>query len=112
MPDPGPTLTPAQKATLERLLGAGFSFMTFERYARYVGVRKERFVALLDPAEGDIRLFSQAGLLMGEGIGMLVRQGGRQAFVWKEQAVEATPELLEAYERFRQELQSLLSPAR
>jgi hypothetical protein len=49
---------------------------------------------------------------MGEGIGMLVRQGGRQAFVWKELAVEATPELLEAYERFRQELQGLLIPAR
>ena len=33
-----PTLTPAQIRILEALLGAGFRFLTFERYARYIAV--------------------------------------------------------------------------
>lgn len=94
---------------LEQLLRAGFTFITFQRYARYLGVRKEDFVALLEPAEDRFRLFSQAGLLMEDGIGMLVERGGRKVFVWKEQVVPATPELLSAYEGFRTELQRLLA---
>jgi hypothetical protein len=110
MAEAGPEpFTARQTALLEQLLRAGFTFITFEYYARYVGVRKENFVALLEPAEGRFRVFSQAGLLIEDGIGMLVERGGRQVFVWKEHTVPATPELLEAYERFRSELHRFLA---
>ena len=103
-----PSFTPTQVATLERFLSAGFTFVTMERYARYLGAEKDGFIALLDPSGGGIKLFSQLGYRIGEGIGMLVERGAGKAFVWKEQAVAATPELLAAYDRFKGELEELL----
>ena len=101
-------LTPIQLSTLDKLLKAGFKFVTIERMERYLGVEKEGFVALLDPAEGKLEVFGQAGYRLGEGIGMLVERGEGRAFVWKSESVSATPELLAGYERFRTELQAAL----
>jgi hypothetical protein len=103
-------LTPNQIAVLEGLLRAGFTFASFEKYARFIGVEKERFVALLDPGEGQLRLFSQVGYRIDDEIGMLVERREGKAFVCHDRAVAATPELLSAYERFREELNSLLRP--
>jgi hypothetical protein len=103
-------LTPEQISTLERLLGAGLRLVTFERYARYLAVEKEGFVALLDPAGGRLALFSQVGYRLGEEIGMLVETASGNAFVWHNASVPASDELLVAYEKFKLELQELLSP--
>jgi len=103
-------LTPTQAATLERFLRAGFTFVTLERYARYLGAEKNGFIALLDATGGGIRPFSQVGYRMGDGIGMLVERGAGKAFVWKEEAVAATTELLINYEQFKEELEKLLYP--
>ena len=104
------SLTPAQVATLERLLRAGFRFLTFERYGAYFAVERDGFVALLDPAGGKLTVFSQAGYLVGEGIGMLVEQPGGKSFVFHDQSVPATPELLATYEQFKKHLDEILSP--
>ncbi|MFB3924209.1 MAG: hypothetical protein ACE145_21005 [Terriglobia bacterium] len=101
-------LTPAQISVLERLLRAGFAFVTLERYARYVGVEKNGFIALLDPSGGTLAVFSQAGYRIGDGIAMLVERAAGKAFVWKDQSVAATPELLAAYESFKAELEGLI----
>lgn len=103
-----PTLTPSQIATLERFLRAGFTFVTLERYARYLGVEKNGFIALLDPAGGELVVFSQVGYRLGDGIGMLVERGAGKAFVWKDRSITATPELLAGYEKFKAELENLL----
>jgi hypothetical protein len=103
-----PTLTPAQVKILEGFLRSGFRFLTFERYARYLAVEKNGFVALLDPSGGKPVLFSQAGYLMGDGVGMLVDKPEGKAFVWHSQTVRATAELLSAYEQFKAELCDLL----
>ena len=105
-----PSINPIQAATLERFLRAGFTFVALERYARYLGVEKNGFIALVDPTGGKLTVFSQVGYRMGDGIGMLVERGAGKAFVWKEQAVDATPELLVAYEQFKGELERLLHP--
>ncbi len=97
-------LTPTQVATLEQFLRAGFTFVTLERYARYLGVEKNGFIALLDPVGGKLTVFSQVGYRMGDGIGMLVERGEGKAFVWKDHVIAATPELLAAYDRFKTEL--------
>lgn len=104
-------LTPAQITVLEGLLKAGFRFVTIERVERYVGVEKDGFVALLDPADGHLKLFGQAGLRLGDGIGMLVERGDGKSFVWHGDSVPATAELLEAYHRFKAELDRLLRPS-
>jgi hypothetical protein len=105
---PEANLTPAQIAVLERFLRAGFRFVTIERYARYLGVEKNGFITLLDATGGKLTVFSQVGYRMGEGIGMLVERGVGKAFVWKEQAVDATPEMFASYDQFKLELGELL----
>jgi len=107
--DTPPTdLSPNQVRTLESLLRAGFKFVTFERYARYPAVEREGFVALLDVSGGSVKLFGQVGYHVGEGIAMLVDKGRAKAFVWKGQSVNATLELLAAYERIKLDLDRLL----
>jgi len=104
-------LTPAQIKILERLLRTGFRFLTLERYARYLAVEKNGFVALLDSADGGLAIFSQAGHLMGDGIGMLVEEFAGKSFVFHGQKIPATPELLSAYQDFKTELGELLNAA-
>jgi hypothetical protein len=101
-------LTPNQISVLKSLLQAGFRFVTFERYARYLAVEREGFVALLETGEGKVKLFGQLGYHVGEGIGMLVERAEGRAFVWKGQSLPATPELLAGYGRFKVDLQRLL----
>jgi len=84
MHEPQPKeLSTGQVAVLESLLKAGFRFVTFERYARYVGVERDGFVALLETGEGKVKLFGQVGYHVGEGIAMLVERAEGKAFVWK-----------------------------
>jgi len=101
-------LVPGQIATLERFSRAGFKLVSLAHVERYLGLEKDGFVALLEPAEGKLRVFGQVGLRMGEGIGMLVERGAGKAFVWKKESVVATPTLLEGYEHFRNEVRALL----
>ena len=109
VPDiPLPRVSPRQASVLEGLLRAGFRFVTFERFARYPAVEKDGFVALLDLAGERVRRFGMAGYHLGEGIGMLLERGSDRFFVWKDQTVPATPELLAAYAQFNRELDSLL----
>lgn len=103
-------LNSAQRAALERLLRAGFRFLSFEHLERYPAVEKGGFAALLDPSGGRLEIFGQPGYCMGGALGMLVEQAGKQVFVWKQQTVEATPKLLEAYAAFQRELAKLLAP--
>jgi len=102
-------LTPAQIKTLQRLLESGFQFVPMERITRHVVVEKNRFVALLDPGEGKLKLFGEIGYRFDDGIGVLVKRGGKQAFVCKTEAVPATPVLLSAYSRVKKELAEILA---
>jgi len=104
-----PTLTPAQIKILEALLRAGFRFLTLERYARYLAAEKNGFVALLDPSAGGLTMFSQAGYLMGDGIGMLIEEPAVKCFVFHGEKTAATAELLAAYGEFKRELNELLT---
>jgi hypothetical protein len=101
-------LNHAQIAILQNLLKAGFELVTLEHVARYLPVQKDRFVALLDPSGGRLAIFGQIGYRMGEGVAMLVERREGKSFVWKDQSVPATSELLDAYERFKSDLEALL----
>lgn len=104
-----PTLDPGQVARLESLLKAGFQFVGFEQFARYPGVEKAGFVALLDLSGDKVRQFGSLGYHLGNGIGMLIDRAGGKAFVWKNEAEEATPELLATYAAVKKELEELLA---
>jgi hypothetical protein len=103
-----PELTPAQIAVLGRLLAAGFKFVAIEHVVRYLPVEKNGFVALLDPSGGRLQIFGEAGFGIGEGVGMLVEKTAGKRFVWKNQSVEATTELLAAFGRFKEELRAIV----
>lgn len=105
-----PPLHPAQVARLEALLKAGFQFVAFEQFGRYPGAEKAGFVALLDLSGNQVRQYGAAGYHMGNGIGILVERGSGKAFIWKNQTLQATPELMAAYEGFKEELSQLLAP--
>ena len=105
---PEAPLNPAQIKKLESLLRAGFRFLTLERYERYLAVEKSGFVALLDTSEGRLAVFSQAGLLMGGGIGMLLESPEGKHFAYHDQRTPATPEQLASYQEFKRELAELL----
>ena len=101
-------LTQAQIAILQRLLTAGFQFVTIEHVVRYLPVEKDGFAALIDPSGGKLRIFGEAGLRMGEGIGMLVEASNGKKFVWKSQTVDAPQEMLEKFARFKKELRAMV----
>ena len=103
-----PSLSAAQVARLESFLRAGYQFLTFEQFARFPVAEKGGFVALLDVSGEEVRQFGSVGYRVGSGIGVLVERVGGKAFVWKDQSVPATPELLTAYEKVKNELAALL----
>ena len=102
MPDPA--------EQLQRIYLAGFEVRTFERYPRAVGVIRDNVIALLETSSSGLRLIGEPGWRMGEVMGVLVNENGRQLFRAKQEVVEATPERLEALRRFREDLDRLLMP--
>jgi hypothetical protein len=105
---PASTLTATQVACLERLLQAGFQFIAFEQFARYPAVEKNGFVALLDISRGRVLLFGSVGYHLGNGVGVLIERPDGKMFVWKNESVTATPELLATYASVKRELDELL----
>ena len=99
-------MDPAEQ--LQRLYLAGFEIETFERYPKTVGVVKNGCIALLLPTPDGMQIMGTPGWRMGEVMGLLVELHGRQVFQFKDEVVEATPERLETYQSFEQELRLLL----
>ena len=100
MPDPA--------EQLQRLYMAGFELQTFERFPKCVGVSRGECIALLVPGVGGMQVLGTPGWRLGEVIGVLTEESGRQVFRAKSEVVEATPERLEALSSFRSDLRNLL----
>lgn len=96
---------------LARLYQSGFDIQTFDRFTRAVGVVRDNCIALLEATPEGLKMIGAPGWRMGEAVGVLVDQVGRQVFQYKSETVEATPERLETLRRFREELENLLAAA-
>ena len=101
-------MDPAEQ--LQRIYLAGFELQTFDRYPKCVGVIRDGCIALLVPGVDGMQMMGTPGWRMGEVMGVLIEREGRQVFQAKQEIVEATPERLDALNRFRQALDSLLHP--
>ena len=95
---------------LQSLYLAGFELQTFDRFPRAIGVIKGNCIALLEPSGNGLRFIGRPGWRLGEALGVLTTQGGRQVFQAKDQTVEATPERLKQLQEFETELSSFLIP--
>jgi hypothetical protein len=102
MPDPAEQLA--------RLYEQGFEFQTFERYPKAVGVIREQCIALVEATPQGLRIVGLPGWRMGEVMGVLVEQQGRQVFQAKSEVLEATPERLARLRDFRATLEQVLTP--
>jgi hypothetical protein len=99
---------PDSAEQLQRLYLAGFELKTFERYPKCVGVVRDNCVALLVPGMDGLQILGTPGWRMGEVMGVLTEREGRQVFQAKSEIVEATPDRLAVWQRFRDELAELL----
>jgi len=99
---------PDSAEQLQRLYLAGFELQTFERYPKCIGVIRENCVALLVSGVDGLQILGTPGWRIGEVMGVLTEREGRKVFQAKTEIVEATPERLEALQRFRDELKQLL----
>ena len=100
-------MDPAEQ--LQRIYLAGFELQTFDRYPKAVGVVRGGCIALLEPTPAGLAMIGTPGWRMGEVMGVLVEEGGRQVFRAKSDTVEATRERLDALRKFRADLQDLLA---
>jgi hypothetical protein len=99
---------PDSAEQLQRLYLAGFELQTFERYPKCIGVMRENCVALLVPGVDGLQVLGTPGWRMGEVMGVLTEREGRKVCQAKTEVVEATPERIEALEKFGDELKELL----
>ncbi len=101
MPDPA--------EQLQRIHLAGFELQTFDRYSTSVGVIRDGCIALLRATPVGLEMIGTPGWRMGEVLGVLVEKDGQKVFQAKSEVVEATPARLEALQRFRTDLERLLT---
>ncbi len=103
MPDPA--------EQLQRIYLAGFELHVFDRYPNSVGVLRDGCVALLRSTPVGLQLIGAPGWRMGEVLGVLVEKDGKQVFQAKSEFVEATPDRLNALQKFKADLDQLMTPA-
>jgi hypothetical protein len=95
---------PDSAEQLQRLYLAGFELQTFERFPKCIGVIRDSCVALLVPGVDGLQILGTPGWRMGEVMGVLTEREGRKVFQAKSEVLEATPERLEAWQKFRDDL--------
>lgn len=103
-------LSPKQIRILEKIAEHGFAIVAFPLYASAAGVRKGNCAALLTPVpNGRLQLLGDPCWLVNGNLSVRIRKNNNEWFVWKKQAVEATPQRLAEVAEFRRELEGLLT---
>lgn len=100
---------PDSAEQLQRIYLAGFELHVFDRYPNSVGVIRDECIALLRSTPTGLQLIGSPGWRMGEVLGVLVEKEGKQVFQAKSEIVEATPERLATLQRFRTDLEQLMT---
>lgn len=95
---------------LQKIYLAGFELQTFDRFPKAIGVTKGNCIALLTATPAGLTTIGAPGWKMGEVLGVLTEVKGKKVFQAKAEIVEATAERLEEFNRFREELDQLLTP--
>ncbi len=107
-----PELTPQQMKTLERLFAAGFRPIAIPPYENALCVHRGECAAVVTSVpNGGLRLLAPPTYLIDGNLGVKLRKGNREVFVWKKKEMDATAERLQELEAFGRELTSILEEA-
>jgi hypothetical protein len=102
-------LTAQQMQVMERLFAAGFRPIAIPPYESALCVRKGDYAAVLAPVpSGGLKLLAPPSYLVAGNLSVKLKRGSGEAFVWKKNEEEATPEKLRELESFRRELTEIL----
>jgi hypothetical protein len=102
-------LTPQQMKTIERLFAAGFRPIAIPPYENALCMRRGECAGLLTPVANDgLRLLAAPTYIVDGNLGVKLRRGKSEVFVWKKEEIEATPERLNELAAFREELTAIL----
>jgi hypothetical protein len=102
-------LSPLQMRVMERLFAAGFRPIAIPPYESALCMRKGNCAAVLAPVpNAGIRLLAPPSYLVEGNLGVKLKRGSGEVFVWKKKEVEATLERLEELDSFRRELTEIL----
>ena len=105
-------LSPQQMQVLERLIAAGFRPVEIRPFENVLCVRRGDCVAVLVPTPGGgLRVQAPPAWFIEGNLGVRIRRGGRNLFVWKSKEVEATPERNAELQAFERDLTELLRSA-
>lgn len=97
---------------LERLFAACFRPIAIPPYENALCVRRGDCAAVLAPVSGGgLCLQAPPAWLVEGNLGVRIRRGEREVFVWKKKEVEATPERNAELQLFERELMELLLSA-
>ncbi len=102
-------LTPLQTSVLERLFEAGFRLIAIPPYESALCVHRGECAALLAPVEnGGLKLLAPATVVVDGNLGVRLKKGTGEVFVWKQKEVPATQERLRELNAFRDDLAGIL----
>ena len=102
-------LTAKQMEVVERLFGAGFRPIAIPPYEKALCVHRGECAALLAPVEnGGLKLLAAPTFLVNGNLGVRIKKGSGEVFVFKKDSLEATEERLEELEKFKTELVGIL----
>ncbi len=94
---------------MERLFEAGFRPLAIPPYENALCVKKGECAAVLALIpNGGLKLLAPPSYLVDGNLGVKLKRGVREVFVWKKREVEATLEKLRELEKFREELTEIL----
>lgn len=102
-------LSPQQIKTVERLFEAGFRPIAIPLYESALCIRRGDCVAIVSPAEGGgLRVLAPPTYFVDGNMGVRLKRGAGEVFVWKKKEIPATAERLAELEAFRKDLTELL----
>jgi hypothetical protein len=105
-------LTPQQMRTMERFFAAGFRPIAIPPYESALCMKKgDCAVVLAAVPGGGLKMLAPPSYLVGGKLGVKLKRGSGEVFVWKEKEIDATPQRLNELESFRQEIASILEDA-
>jgi hypothetical protein len=102
-------LSPQQLRVLERAFAAGFQPVAIPPYESALCVRRGDCAAVLTAVSGGgLRFMAPPTMLVDGNLGVKLKKGSGEVFVWKKAEIPATPERLAELQKFRDELTSIL----